>query len=387
MSEKIKILLVSDEEQSLNQLKGLFIDFKDVETVDYQELRSELDRLAPDLVFLIESDNKDSSVDSIDYIHTVSPYLPIVYIAFSQDFDVLRNVTRAGVVDYFVLPDEMTMLYGRMDSIVQMAVQRKLQMAETASTSQSFKRGRGRIFSFYSGKGGSGRTILSSAFAQTLKLESTAQVLLIDLNLQFGGAETYLSIESNRSLADLLPVIEELNESHIRNVSEKERYSKLEVLLSPRDAEVAENLPEGFVSKLLRTCRRSYDFVLVDLPVVMNVHTYAALEESDKIYYCLNLDSPSISMLKQVEELFARLRMETEGRLELVFNEVGRENEIKPNDLKDVLSYPIAYKIPRDIKGVQAHINKSEPFRKEIGEKKLVPFAKSIKKWVGQILE
>lgn len=386
MSEEIKILLVSDEEQALNNLTGIFSDYKNVETVNYRELRSELDRLAPDLVFLIESQD-DVSVDSIDYIHTVNPYLLVVYIAFSQDFDKLRNVTRAGVDDYFVLPDENTMLYGRMDSIILMAEQRKKQLVETASTNQSFKRGRGKIFSFYSGKGGSGRTLLSSTFAQTLQLESTAQVLLIDLNLQFGGAETYLSIESNRSVADLLPVIEELNESHIRNVSEKEKYSKLEVLLSPRDAEVAENLPEGFFSKLLRTCRRSYDFVLVDLPTVMNVHTYAALEESDKIFYCLNLDAPSVSMLKQVEGLFMRLGIEAEGRMELVYNEVGRENEINPTDLKEVLAYPVAFKVPRDMKGVQAHINRNEPFRKEAGEKKLIPFAKSIKKWVSQILE
>ncbi|WP_210367926.1 AAA family ATPase [Bacillus sp. REN3] len=386
MSEQIKILVVSDENQSLNHLAGFFNDFDKVDTVSHKDLKSELDRLAPDLVFLVESENH-SSVDSIDYIHTVSLNVPIVYIAFTQDFDTLRNVTRAGVVDYFVLPDENTMLYGRMDSIILMATQRQQQMAETAAANQSFKRGRGKILSFYSGKGGSGRTIISTAFAQTLKLESTAQIILIDLNLQFGGAETFLSIESNRSVADLLPVIDELNESHIRNVSEKEKYSKLEVLLSPRDAEVAENLPDGFVSKILRTCRRSYDFVLVDLPTDMNVNTYAALEESDKIYYCLNLDAPSINMLKQVEGLFHRLGFETQGRMEILFNEVGRENEIQPNDLKEVLSYPVAFKIPRDIKGVQAFINKSEPFRKEAGEKKLIPFAKSIKKWVSQILE
>lgn len=386
MNDQLKVLLVSDQEQTLNSVIGFFSDFQNLESLTYSELPNELDRISPDLVFLIESEG-DSPIDSIDYIHAVSPMLPIVYIGFSRDFDVLRNITRSGVVDFFVLPDENTMLYGRMDSIVQTALQRKQQMNETASASQSFKRGRGKIFSFYSGKGGSGRTILSTAFSQTLKLESTAQVILIDLNLQFGGVETYLSIESNRSLADLMPVIGELNESHIRNVSEKERYSKLEVLLSPRDAEIAESLPEGFVARLLRNCRRSYDFVIVDLPTVMNEHTYIALEESDKIYYCLNLDTPSISMLKQVEGLFLRLGMEAEDRLELVLNEVGRENEINPNDIKNIISYPVAFKIPRDIKGVQEHINKSEPFRKEPTEKKLIPFAKAIKKWVSQILE
>ncbi|WP_053364879.1 AAA family ATPase [Bacillus sp. FJAT-27245] len=386
MNADIKILLIGNQEQSINMLRGFFTEFESVDVLAYREARTELDRIAPDLVFLVE-DEKDASIDLIEYIHLVNPLLPIVFIALSPDFDMLRNVTRSGVIDYFVLPDENAMLFGRMENFVQMALQHKQQLNETASASQSFKRGRGRIISFYSGKGGSGRTIISTAFAQTLKFESTAQVLLIDLNLQFGGVETYLSIESNRSIADLLPVINELNEGHIRNVSQKEPFSRLEILLSPRDAEVAENLPEGFVSTLLRTCRRSYDFVLVDLPVAMNEHTYSALEESDKIFYVLNLDTPSVSMLKQVEVLFERLGIEKHGRMELLLNEVGRENEIKPKDIASLTDYPIQAKLPRDVKGVQAHINKSIPFRKEPNEKKLVPFAKEIRKWVSFILE
>lgn len=386
MNGDIKILLIGNQEQSINMLRGFFTEFEKVDVLAYREARTELDRIAPDLVFLVE-DERDASIDLIEYIHLLNPLLPIVFIALSPDFDMLRNVTRSGVIDYFVLPDENAMLFGRMDNFVQMAIQHKQQLNETASASQSFKRGRGKIISFYSGKGGSGRTIVSTAFAQTLKFESTAQVLLIDLNLQFGGVETYLSIESNRSIADLLPVINELNEGHIRNVSQKEPFSRLEILLSPRDAEVAENLPEGFVSTLLRTCRRSYDFVLVDLPVAMNEHTYSALEESDKIFYVLNLDTPSVSMLKQVEGLFERLGIEKHGRLELLLNEVGRENEIKPKDISTLTDYPIQAKLPRDVKGVQAHINKSIPFRKEPNEKKLVPFAKEIRKWVSSILE
>lgn len=385
MSADIKILLVSDQEESLVHLRGIINDFEQAESIGYRELKTELDRLAPDLIFLIESSDF-SVIDWIEYIHSVNPLTPVIFIALSHDFDVLRSVTRAGVNDFFVLPDENAMLYGRMDSIIQTAVQRKQQTNETASAAQSFKRGRGKIISFYSGKGGSGKTLISSTFAQTLRFESTAQVILIDLNLQFGGIETFLSIESNRSIADLLPVINELNESHIRNVSQKEKFSKLEVLLSPRDAEIAERLPEGFVAKLLRTCRRSYDFVIVDLPSSMNEHTYTALEESDKIFYVLNLDTPSVSMLKQVEELFRRLGIEPADRMEILLNEVGRENEIKPGDIKKIISYPVAAKIGRDIKGVQAKVNLSEPFRKEPNEKKLVPFAKGIRKWVVQTL-
>lgn len=382
----IKIAIISEPEAVLEQLKGMIKEYAEPIVMEYKEIKTELDRLAPDLVFFLVPED-DSTMDLMESVHQVVPFAPIIVISKSSDFELLRHGTKNGVTEFFVLPDEMSMLMGRLESIIYSATEKKRYADEAAATKQSFKRGRGKIYSFYSGKGGCGKTLISSAFAQTLKLESTAQVLLLDLNLQYGGAETYLSIESNRSFTDLLPVMEELNEGHIRNVSEKEKYSKLDVLLSPRDAEIAEKITEEIISKLLRICRRSYDFVIVDLPVVMNENTYAALEESDKVYYIITPETPSITMFKQVDDLFKRLGFETENRLEIVINEVGRENEIMPKDIKDIIHFPISTKLPRDIKGIQKYINKSEPLRKEQKEKKLIPFSKGIQKWVVNLVE
>ncbi|AST94164.1 MULTISPECIES: AAA family ATPase [Sutcliffiella] len=387
MNEKMNILLVSEDELMINQLSNVFADEADLESVTFRELRTEFDRLEPDLVFIVQTEDEGACVDAIEYCIGENPASVVVFIATYQDFNLLRTVTRAGAMDFFIFPDEWTLFNGRVDSILHMVRERKKQLIETSATNQSFKRGRGQIFSFYSGKGGSGRTLISTTFAQTLKFESTAQVLLLDLNLQYGGVETFLSIDSNRSVAHLIPVIEELNEGHIRNVTEREPYSKLEILLSPRDAETAESFTDAFFSKLLRTCRRSYDFVIVDLPTAMNEHTYTALEESDKIFYVLNLDTPAISMLKQVENLFTRLGIDMNERMQIILNEVGRDNEINPRDIKEIIKYPIQAQLRRDIKGVQMHINKSEPLRKEMNEKKIIPFAKDIRKWVLGMIE
>src|SRR5690606_16188301 len=118
----------------------------------------------------------------------------------------------------------------------------------------------------------------------------------IDLNLQYGGAETYLNLDSSRSIVDLLPVIDELNEQHIRNVAEMEEHSNMHVIVSPRDAEMAERVSEELILRLLRAAKRSYDFIIIDLPVWMDERTYIALEESTKIYYVMNLDTQAIKI-------------------------------------------------------------------------------------------
>lgn len=387
MSANCKILLISDQKHmNADLMQQALQDYPNVHQITPSEVKLEIDRIAPDVVLLVEPED-GSGIETVQYIHSEYNSTIIVFLTDKQEYVLLRDATRAGVTDFFVLPDEMSQFRDRLERIVLIAGQQNAMKTQTAVTGQGLKRGRGQIYSFYSGKGGSGCTLLATAFAQTLKFESTAQVLLIDLNLQFGGAEMFLGIESNRSVADLRPVIEELNENHIRNVSEKEPYSKMELLLSPRDAEIAETLTDEYVTRLIRACRRSYDFIIIDLPSHMNTNTYAALEESDLIYYVMNLDTPSIRVYKHIEDLFKRLNMNTEGRLELVINQKGRDNELKTSDLKDFISAPVGAEIRRDFKGVQAAVNKGEPLRKEAKEKKIIPVAKDIRKWVHSKLK
>jgi len=374
-----KILVIADRDDLKEQIERSLVDYKNIQYRSPREIKIEIDRIGPDVV-LATPPLGGSGVDLVSDIRMETEHASIVFISDSEDFALLRDVIRAGAIEFFVFPDESALLSQRLEKIIQTV--RLNPSTEVAATGQNFKRGRGRVFSFYSGKGGSGRSLLSSAFAQTLKFESTADVILIDLNMQFGGVDSYLGVESNRSFVELRPVINELNESHIRNVIEKERHSKLELLLSPKDAEIAETITDDFISKLIRACRRSYDFVIIDLPPTINEQTYTALEESDSIYYVIHADTPSLHILKSVESLFQRLNIDMEERVELVLNEVDKDNEIKQSDIKNLVRYPITAEIHRDYKGVQERINNGEPLRKGQKEKRLSPVAKDIRKWV-----
>ncbi|NGQ97051.1 AAA family ATPase [Brevibacillus sp. SYP-B805] len=375
-----KILVVADYESVKELLQPSLAHYEHVRFTTSREVKKEIDRIAPDVVLLLQPED-GSGVELVQYIQNELPEGIIIFLTEKQDFVLLRDVVRAGAVEYILMPDELALLSDRLEKIAELMHQQQRRKG-TAVSGQAFVRGRGKVYSFYSGKGGSGRTQLATGFAQALKLESTARVLLIDLNLQYGGVETFLSLDHNRTLADLLPVMHEMNENHIRNVVQREIHSKLEVLLSPRDAETAETISEEFVSRLIRASRRSYDFVIVDLPTHMNELTYTALEESDLIYYVMNLDTPSVQIYRLVENLFRRLRIDTTGRLEVVINQVDRESELSAADIKGLIAVPIAAEICRDRRGVQAAVNQGMPLQKEANEKKLAPAAKDIRKWV-----
>ncbi|WP_429843676.1 AAA family ATPase [Brevibacillus sp. FIR094] len=380
MNKDMKLLVVADYDSVKDMLRDILTPYEQVRYTTSSEVKKEIDRIGPDVVLLVQPED-GAGVELVQYIQGELPEGILIYLTEKQDFVLLRDVVRAGAVEYIVMPDELNLLSDRLDKISDLS-QIKQRKKGTDASGKAFVRGRGKVYSFYSGKGGSGRTQLATGFAQALKLESTASVLLIDLNLQYGGIETFLSFDNNRTLGDLMPVMDEINEFHIRNVAQREDHSKLEVLVSPRDAETAENMSEAFVTRLIRASRRSYDFVIIDLPTHMNELTFAALSESDMIYYVMNLDTPSVQIYRLVEDLFRRLRIDTAGRLEVVVNQVGRDNELNVSDLKGLFTAPITAEISRDHQGVQAAVNQGRPLQKEANEKKLSPAAKDIRKWV-----
>ncbi|MDL0420918.1 AAA family ATPase [Caldibacillus thermoamylovorans] len=383
MEDNVKLLLVSDDEIIQNQILNIIGEHIQTQIVNPVDVVREINREAKDIVIFIQPTN-DIAVENIQFIKTASPSTLVIFIAKTSDFTLLRSITKAGATEFFVFPEEQGVFAAKLPTIIKNYELNKDNQDTTFST---FVRGSGQIISFFSGSGGTGKTVLASTFAQTLKLESTAEVILIDLNLQFGGIETVISINSNRSIADLAPVIRELNEGHIRNVSQTESFSKMDVLISPCDAEVAETLSEDFITKLLRTCRRSFDFVIIDLPSFINNQVVTALEESDRIYYVLVPDTPSLKVLKQFEELSIRLGIELKSRMSIILNHVGKENEVQEKDLKDIVRFPIEAKIRRDIKGLQPFVNKGEPVRKMANERRLIPFAKDIRKWAHSVLK
>ncbi|MEW4309230.1 AAA family ATPase [Rossellomorea marisflavi] len=381
MSKENQLFLVGEDNQLSKSIIELMNTSYEVIYIEEDSWSTDLRKYEPTIVIVYQGES-ESPVGLIKDIQAEFSNVLTIYVHSEENFDLLRDVTRAGAEDFIILPDEG----GAFKERVAHLMEDRFSFSETAATGVH-KRGNGQIFSFYSGKGGSGKTLLSTTFAQTLKFESTAQVIHIDFNFQYGGAETYLGIETTRSLIDLQPVINELNEHHIKNISETEPFSKLEVLISPRDAEMGEKIDQDFVIRLLRACKRHYDFIVLDLPSSMDLTTYTALEESDRIYYIMTLDTPAIRVLKHVEELINRLGAQTSEKLELLVNLAGRDNELTKKDLDRFIDRPITAEIRRDIKGVQAAINQGQPLRKEIKEKRLPAPAKDIQKWVASMLK
>lgn len=383
MSKDIKLLIVDEDEGHAQEIIGRVANmFPQHMHITPPEVRREIARLEPNIVILQEP-HDDSGLQLLHYIANELSGTLVIYLTNHRDPVKARDVNRAGAFDVLFMPDEITALGDVLTrSVKALEVQQKVK----SEVSGGFSWGRGQVATFYSGKGGCGRSIIAATLAQTLQMDSNSSVLLVDLNLQYGGVETYLNIDHSRSIYDLTPVLKELNDNHIRNVTAIETTSHMEVLVSPRDAEIAEHLTEEHVQRLLRAARLYYDYILVDLPTEMTAISYAALEEADRMYYVMTPDSPSIRTFGQVMQLFDKIGVDPTERLEIIVNRLRKETELREKDIKQHFSYPIVAELREDGKLVQQSINRGVPLRTSRKEKKSSIFLKDIKKLAGSLL-
>ncbi|SMO80534.1 AAA family ATPase [Melghirimyces algeriensis] len=383
MGAQEKVLIVSDDTTLTEDLRSKITnEFPQIQSIESHEVRREIVRLKPDIVLLHEP-QEGTSIQLLPYISKEVPDAVTIFLTERRDPVRTRDVNRAGAFDILFLPDEIHAL----DDVLVQAVKALQSKSAQEEAAAAFSWAQGQVVSFYSGKGGSGRSLTASTLAQTIGLDSNASVLLVDLNLQFGGLETILKIDTGRHIFDLDPVLNELNDNHIRSVTAVEERSQIEVLPSPKNAEIAEQITEDHVQRLLRTARLYYDYILVDLPTEMTTVSYTVLEESDYIFYVMIPDMLSMSVFRTVLDLFSKLGIDPNDRLQMVLNRISRDTEIGHKDVNRHFLFPVIANLRDDTKRIQQLINQGKLVRNSRKERGIPVYARDVQKLASWLLK
>ncbi|WJH34652.1 AAA family ATPase [Paenibacillus sp. CC-CFT747] len=219
------------------------------------------------------------------------------------------------------------------------------------------QQGSSQVITVYSGKGGSGATFLASNLAQTLALNSGAKVLLVDLNMQFGGLHQLLDVPHDRNLGDLKSVLKELTFSQLNNVLYRREDSPLSVLLSPAHPQDAENFGSDDIELLLTACRQHFDLIVLDVPKELNEVSISAISQTDLLLYVLQLDRPSIVRMQQVYNILERYHLVKDESVALVVNRFSKKNDVTLDDLQKMTLFPVWGTIADGMNGLQQLVN------------------------------
>ena len=299
-----------------------------------------IDRVAPPLTVaaVVEELRRDDATAKI----------PVLAIAQADDIEERIGLLESGADDVITKPFDPVELEARVEA-VSLRFQRSLSATPVptlASASIGDPNAR-RIISVFSPKGGVGTTMIATNIAIVAASKKPERVVLLDLDLQFGGVAAHLDIEPKQTLADAARDVTALRAAELLRGYAVKHGTGLHVLCAPPTPELAELVTPETVKNLLATLTSGYDHVIIDAGSVLDERTMLVLESADTVVIPV---WPEIPALKAVHSFLDFLN-ETgtlSSKAVFVLNNAFARDILKPRDVEIVLGTKIVYDLPYD---------------------------------------
>lgn len=127
----------------------------------------------------------------------------------------------------------------------------------------------GIVLSVFSCSGGCGATTVAVNVANELRLATEGRALVVDLDVHYGAAASYLGVKGRYGVGSLLNRQEPIDR-HLIQTTAVSHCDGLDLLLSPASAEAdaGAGLHPANLLAALEVCRETYDHVVLDAPRV-----------------------------------------------------------------------------------------------------------------------
>jgi pilus assembly protein CpaE len=372
MAEKIRILVVDDiveTRENLAKLIGFEPDMVIVASADGGQQAVEFAKKERPDVILMDINMPDmDGITATEIIANTVPESPIIMMSVQGEQDYLRRSMLAGAREFLVKPfsaDELVNAIRHVHEIEKVKRQRYQQAApsqqQQPSLTSMLQPDRGQIITFFSPKGGVGRTTISTNLAVALHQSTGKPVVLVDGSLPFGDIAVILNMSPKaKTIADLVGSFEQVDAEVLESVL-VQHSTGIKVLLAPPTPEAAELITGANIKKILETLREHYAFVVVDTWPSFQEQVLTMLDVADVILTLMTLEITSLKNVRVFMEIAEKLGYD-EQKVQLVANRNDSSGGIKASDVEASLARKIPHTIVSDGRALVLAVNRGVPF-------------------------
>lgn len=256
----------------------------------------------------------------------------LLVVAEEMTVPVLREAIEAGARGVFAWPEEREELARTI-----LAIPR----ADEPRPS-----GRGRVIAVFGPRGGSGTTFIATHLAAALA-EEGQRCVLIDLDVGFADLTVALGMGADtdaRTVADLVPVAEELSSEHVEDALHHHSRG-FSALLAPTEVSAGSSIVPGLYEGVINQLALSNEFVVLHLPRSLEENARMALSLADEVVLLVAPDLFSLHASRRAVEAFGLA--EPPGRCLVVVNPLVRGG-IGAADVGESLGIPASVAIRFD---------------------------------------
>ena len=352
MNNSASIVIIDKEETSTNIIKSYIKDIPETyidETFsDSFAAYNHVIENRTNIIIVDVSEDPDVNFELINKITTLNKQAKVIVTSYNANADLVIKSMRIGAREFLTKPIKEDELQ---EAVTKM---RDLSLG-TLSDSNKCK-----IISTFSNKGGIGKTATAVNLALELANITKEKVALIDLNLQLGDVTTFLDLTPSFDISYVVNNIHRVDETFLLSTLEQYKDTSLYVLADPPYLEQAEDITSDQISKLFDALKQTFSYIVVDTGSNFDGKTITVLDNSDLILLVTIVNLPAIRNCQRCLELFERLGYSKE-KVKIVLNRYMENEEIKTEDVEDVLDRKIYWKIPNNYFTIMSAINKGIP--------------------------
>jgi len=380
--ERIRVLVVDDIAETRENLRKLLSFDADIEVIGAAASGPEGIKLAkqfqPHIVLMDINMPGMDGIAATEIILQEVPTTQVVMLSVQGETDYLRRAMLAGARDFLTKPPSGDELMSTIRRVYEMGKARAMMAPVQPSTSRAVLAGaqkglrEGSVIAVFSPKGGVGCTTIAVNLAVALQHMAGGgqKVALVDTNLQFGDAGVMLNLQASRSIADLVPQVEDLDSDMLSSVLTP-HGSGIKVLLAPPHPEAAESLLAGTSSDegmggnstlraVLRLMCKEFNIIVVDMWSWIDDVALTVFDAAAMIVLVVTPDIPAVKGARLFLEVVAKLNYPME-KIALVVNGVDRRLGIRVEQIEQAM-IPVAAQIPLDERSAMAAANRGVPF-------------------------
>jgi pilus assembly protein CpaE len=219
----------------------------------------------------------------------------------------------------------------------------------------------GEVITFFSPKGGVGRTTIATNLAVALHQSTQKPVCLVDGSLPFGDIAVILNMSPKaKTIADLIGSFENTDSDVLESVLVS-HSTGIKVLLAPPTPESAELITGANMKHVLELLRERYAYIVVDTWPSFQEQVITMLDVADVILTLMTLEITSLKNVRVFMEIAEKLGYGSD-KVQLVANRNDSSGGIKASDVEASLGRKIPHTIVSDGRTLVLAVNRGVPF-------------------------
>lgn len=382
-AERIRVLLLcadSDLKQEVEQnfLHAGASQIHLVESTSYlEECRTLIQKIFPHVVALVDIEQEPQWSASIFQLcrdlQQEQPEIATVLVTDQLQLDTAyyQRAMAAGVHGVIgaerLIAGKIAPLFRTLEGSILQAYQSTI--ARLGHGSATRKRFLPTTITLISGKGGVGKSIVTTAIAsEILRRQPGKKLVIVDLDLQFGTVAPILGLlKPDRTLAQLLEMkLSQNPRIDVQAYLPKRQVgptSMIYIVAAPQLPTDLHALAPDECAAILGALRRTFDYILIDLPSQITDATVVALQASDHVIHICEPELLSIRATRQLQKVMIThdYLSAPAAQSHIVLNKVTKERMIPAHDVEQLFADQLLTRLPLDTQYIEEHINRGEP--------------------------